>query len=101
MPKLMKISALTIAATVLVGTGGAQAGPENFGGNGNAWTNDYGNHYVNNNNGDLRQDWDTGRRAVPGRAAAAQAGNPTTTDSENNVISRPDSTLVDPHKTLR
>lgn len=42
------------------------AAPSNFGGNGNAWTNDYGMHYVNNNNPDLRFDWTTPAKAIPG-----------------------------------
>ena len=37
------------------------AAPANFGGNGEAWTNDYNTslyeHYVNNNNGELRFAW--------------------------------------------
>jgi hypothetical protein len=53
--------------------------------------------YGNTNNPDLRFDTNTGRKAVPGRAAAAQAENDA---DEKSVISRPSSTLVDPHRTL-
>jgi hypothetical protein len=53
--------------------------------------------YRNTNNPDVRFDTNTGRKAVPGRAAAAQAENDA---NERSVISRPDSTLVDPHRTL-
>jgi len=53
--------------------------------------------YGNTNNPDLRFDTNTGRKAVPGRAAAAQAENDA---DEKSVISRPESTLVDPHRTL-
>jgi len=92
----------TVAFSILLVSASASlADPgENFGGNGGAWNNDFGNHYVNEKNPDLRQDWDTGRRAIPGGAAQVQEDNPTTNDSEHNVISRPDSTLVDPHHTL-
>ncbi len=54
----------------------------------------------NVHNNDIRHDWDTGRRAIPGGAAQAQADNPTANDSDNSVISRPSSTLVDPNRTL-
>jgi hypothetical protein len=85
-----------VAASVSV----AAADPgSKFGGKGQGFTNDYGNHYVSTHNPDLRKDWDTGRKAIPGRAAQAQADNPTSNDSTHNVISRPGSTLVDPHHT--
>jgi hypothetical protein len=89
------------ATAILAFTGAAMADPkENFGGQGAAWDNDFDDHYVNTNNPDLRQDWATGRRAIPGDAAQVQDDNPTTNDSDHNVISRPESTLVDPHRTL-
>jgi hypothetical protein len=95
-----RLGILAISA-ILATIGTAVADPrDNFGGNGGAWVNDFDDHYVNTNNPDLRQDWATGRRAVPGGAAQSQADNPTTEDSDHNVISRPESTLVDPHHTL-
>lgn len=58
---------MLMAIFMIVGLVGlVQAAPDNFGGNGNAWTNDYGMHYVNNNNPDLRFDWDNHRMATPG-----------------------------------
>jgi len=50
----------------------AMAAPTDFGGNGefSAWSNDYGQHYVNNNNPDLRMDWTNQRFAVPGQGGA-------------------------------
>jgi hypothetical protein len=54
----------------------ALAGPgENFGGNGLAWTNDFANHYVNNNNPDVRMDWDCHRFAVPGNGGVQANAN--------------------------
>ena len=40
--------------------------PADFGGNGIAWENDYGQYYVNTNNPDLRIDWNNQYFAVPG-----------------------------------
>ena len=34
---------------------------------GGAFVNDYGNHYVNTNNPEVRFDWDNHRMAVPGQ----------------------------------
>ena len=42
------------------------ASPANFSGSGTAWTNDYGQHYVNNNNPEVRMDWANQHFAVPG-----------------------------------
>jgi len=100
----MKISALIAIAAVagfgLTGSAFAQTAVDNFGGNGNAWTEDYDGHFVNNNNPDNRKDLNTGRKAVPGNAAQAQADNPSDNDSAHNVISRPGDTLVDPNRSL-
>ncbi|MBD3679061.1 MAG: hypothetical protein HUJ27_11780 [Rhodobacteraceae bacterium] len=106
----MKLQITTIVATLALSTtmAMAQNAPENFGGQGGAWDQTEVKscfrcrsttpieHYTNANNPDLRMDWETGRRAVPGNAATAQANNGTDNDSLNSVISRPGSTLVSP-----
>lgn len=70
-------------------------GPEkgNFGGNGEAWVNDYGDHYVNTNNPDNRKDWTNHRFAVPGQGGAHANENAA-------VIEWGAGTLVDPHDTM-
>ncbi len=67
--------------------------PDNFGGQGNAWINDYGNHYANQQNPGVRMDWDNHRFAVPGVGGAHA-------DENAAVIAWGDGTLVDPHDTL-
>lgn len=90
---------LAAALSLFVATA-ASAGPAPGGASG-TWVDANSNGiYTNTNNPDLRFDTNTGRKAVPGGAAAAQADNATTSDSDNNVISRPASTLVDPGRTL-
>lgn len=59
---------------------------------GGAWTNDYDMHYVNNNNPDLRFDWDNHRIAVPGNALMHANEN-------SAVMDNGDYSLVDPHDT--
>jgi hypothetical protein len=94
------VCVLTVSAVLgSISVAGA-TGPGDKFGHGKAWHNDGGLHYTNTHNPDLRMDWATGRRAIPGGAAAKQAANPTTKDTDNNVISRPASSLVDPHRTL-
>lgn len=66
--------------------------PENFGGQG-VWDNDYGNHYVNTMNPEVRMDWDNQRFAVPGIGGAYAAESAA-------VMAWGDGTLVDPHGTL-
>ncbi|MBI2029630.1 hypothetical protein HYT02_04395 [Candidatus Gottesmanbacteria bacterium] len=80
----------------------AFAAPANFGGNGKAWTNDYGNHYVNNNNPDVRMDWDCHRKAVPGNGGVNANPNSAVVDW-SFVDSDPSDggeTLVVPHDNL-
>ncbi len=69
------------------------AAPANFGGEGGAFTNDYGNHYVNNNNPEVRFDWDNHRIAVPGEAWEY-------TNSNSAVVDNGGYSLVDPLNTL-
>ena len=64
--------------------------PENFGGNGDAWENDYGNHYVNNHNPENRKDWDSHMFAVPGHGGMHA-------NEHSAVVEWGDGTLVDPH----
>jgi len=70
-------------------------GPENgnFGGNGEAWDNDYGEHYVNVNNGGNRKDWTNHRFAQPGQGGAHANENAA-------VMEWGDGSLVDPHDTM-
>jgi hypothetical protein len=67
--------------------------PENFGGSGSAFVNDYANHYVNSNNGDVRFDWDNHRMAVPGVAYEHA-------DDNSAVVDNGGYSLVDPLGTL-
>lgn len=68
------------------------AAPANFGGgNGNAWFNDDGQHYVNTNNPDLRMDWDNHRFAIPSKAGHHA-------DENAAVQAHGDQTLVVPKK---
>lgn len=67
--------------------------PENFGGNGEAWYNDFNEHYVNTNNSHVRKDWQNHLFAMPARPAGENA-------NENAaVLAHPngEDTLVDPH----
>ena len=89
---MLSTTALLLTAVAAV------AGPP--GGTSGTWDEKTPGIYTNTNNSDLRFDTNTGRKAVPGKAAAAQAANPTDADSDNSVISRPVSTLVDPGRTL-
>ena len=68
--------------------------PVMFGGDGNgAFTNDYANHYVNEQNPDVRFDWDNQRMAVPGDGGSYA-------DENAAVIEWGDGSLVDPRDTL-
>lgn len=68
--------------------------PVMFGGGGNgAFTNDYGNHYVNEHNPNVRFDWDNHRMAVPGVGGSHANEN-------SAIIEWGDGSLVDPHGTL-
>ncbi len=58
-----------------------------------AFTNDYGMHYVNNNNPDVRFDWENHRMAVPGQGGEHANENAA-------VMEWGDGSLVDPHDTL-
>ena len=91
---------LGVATAAVIGCGATLAVAGTPGGNSDTWEETSPGIYTNTNNPDLRFDTNTGRRAVPGQAAAAQAENPTDNDTDNNVISRPSSTLVDPGRTL-
>jgi len=56
-----KILLAVIPVMLLLTASPVMAKPANFGGNGKAWTNDYNtasyDHYVNNNNSELRFAW--------------------------------------------
>ena len=89
---MLSTTALLLTAVAAV------AGPP--GGTSGTWELTGPGHYTNTNNMDLRFDTNNGRKAIPGKAADAHAENPTDADSDNSVISRPASTLVDPGRTL-
>ena len=89
MKRLMVVSLIMLLAVSVT----LAAAPKNFGGNGKAWTNDYGNHYVNNNNPDLRMDWTNHRFAVPGQAYSNANENAAVMDNGGY-------SLVDPHDTM-
>ena len=89
--------AFAIVAPALADTSG------NFGGNGQAWvdTSDESNpiHYTHKN-GAPRMDWDTGRKAIPGNAGAAQDANSGKGAENSAIIYRPgNEDLLDPHDT--
>ena len=88
MKRLMVVSLIMLLAVSVT----LAAAPNNFGGNGKAWTNDYGNHYVNDNNPDVRMDWDNHHFAVPG-----QGGHHA--NSNAAVKAHGDQTLVEPNDT--
>ena len=97
--KIMKIfiTGMVLTAALLTSATPAFAtGPENgnFGGNGNTWTNDYGMHYVNNNNPDVRFDWDNHRFAVPGMGGMHA-------DENSAVMAWGEGSLIDPHDTMQ
>lgn len=71
----------------------AQEGPDDFGGDNGVWVNDFGDHYVNTNNPDVRMDWDNHRFAVPGGGGYHA--------SENSAVEgwTGGGTLVDPQDT--
>ncbi len=83
--------ALMLAVVPAVFATGPTGG--NFGGNGDAWVNDYGDHYVNQNNPGNRKDWTNHRFAQPGQGGAHASDSAA-------VIEWGDGTLVDPHGTL-
>lgn len=70
----------------------AMAYPENFGGNGEAWNNDFGNHYVNTKNPHVRKDWTSHLFAVPGNSGDHANESSAVVDHPNGV-----DTLIDPH----
>jgi Spy/CpxP family protein refolding chaperone len=75
------------------GAAGAAGGPspQNFGGNSPNIVNDYGDHYVNANNPDVRWDWACHQFATPGH------GDDHANQDHSAVIDRPgDSGLVAP-----
>jgi hypothetical protein len=69
--------------------------PLMFGGNsGNgAFYNDYGEHYVNTKNPEVRFDWTNQRMAVPGEGGEHASEN-------SAVIDWGSGSLVDPHDTM-
>ena len=58
-----------------------------------AFENDYGMHYVNVHNPEVRFDWDNHRMAVPGMGGHHA-------DEHAAVMGWGDGSLVDPHNTL-
>lgn len=71
----------------------ADPATDNFGGNGQAWDNDYGDHFENMNNGANRKDWTNHRFAQPGKAWAHANDNAAVMDNGGY-------SLVDPHDTM-
>jgi len=93
--------ATSLAALGLSSAVALAAPPENFGGNGSAWTNDFANHYVNNNNPDVRMDWDCHRFAVPGNGGVNANPNSAVVDwSVDGDPSDGGETLVVPEDNL-
>ena len=89
-------SLLLAAAISVVGVAPAAADsghpmPDNFGGQSPVIVNDYGNHYVNLNNIDVRWDWTCHQFATPGH------GDDNANQVHSAVIDRPgESGLVAP-----
>jgi hypothetical protein len=70
---------------------GGHPTPENFGGRSPVIVNDYGEHYVNSNNTEVRWDWTCHQFATPG------AGDDHANQEHSAVLDRNgDSTLVAP-----
>jgi len=92
---LLVLTVSVFVSAVIMPSIAFATGPEtgNFGGNGEAWYNDYVGHYVNNNNPGNRKDWANHRFAVPGQGGANANENAA-------VIEWGDGTLVDPHDTM-
>jgi hypothetical protein len=90
--KFLMIGAGLICALSSVGVAMADPPPDNFGGNGQAWVNDYGQHYVNVNNPNTRMDWDCHQFAVPGvggahaNGKAAVVNHPDTIDGKGTLV---------------
>lgn len=94
MKKFLVVAVIAVALLVSVLPAFATPPVDNFGGDNGIWVNDYGNHFVNTNNPDVRMDWDNQRFAVPGQGGAHA--------SENSAVRAwsGGGTLVDPHDTL-
>jgi hypothetical protein len=86
------VCVLAAAAMAALGAGAAGASaPDNFGGESPVILNDYGEHYVNLNNPDLRWDWTCHQFATPGH------GDDHANQDHSAVIDRPgESGLVAP-----
>ena len=65
---------------------------ENFGGSGEAWYNDFNEHYVNTKNPHVRKDWRYHLFAVPGKGGDHTNENSAVVDHPNGI-----DTLIDPH----
>ena len=76
---MLRVRLLVVGAGLILALSGAGVAladpPQNFGGNGQAWINDYGQHYVNANNPNTRMDWDCHQFAVPGVGGAHASAN--------------------------
>ena len=96
--KYLIISAVAAGAFAIVVPALADT-PGNFGGNGQAWEQTGDNHYTHKN-GAPRMDWETGRKAIPGNAGAAQDANSGKGAENSAIIYRPgNEDLLDPHDT--
>lgn len=93
------LTAISLATLIAVGAVTGAAAKSSPGGSSGVWTEGDAGIYTNTKNADLRFDTNTGRKAIPGAGAGAQAANPTDAD-ENSVVSRPSSTMVDPARSL-
>ena len=84
------VTALALTAGTALGHTGHPT-PDNFGGNSPNIVNDFGEHYVNVNNPDVRWDWTCHQFAVPGQ------GDENANQDHAAIIDRPgDSGLVAP-----
>ena len=96
----MKKLVFVLASALIAGLAFSDGSPENFGGNGEAFVNDYGEHYINvkgpqeGGQAALRFDWANQRWVIPSDAAGLHAGD------KNPVVERHgDDTLIDPRDT--
>ncbi|MEF3691814.1 MAG: hypothetical protein V3574_02015 [Candidatus Moraniibacteriota bacterium] len=90
---MKKITLLTLIISLLtIFPSLAMAYPENFGGNGDAWNNDFGNHYVNTKNPHVRKDWTNHLFAVPGKSGDHANEGSAVVDHPNGI-----DTLIDPN----
>ena len=92
MKKIIVGSLVVMFVSIFSVTAASAALPENFGGNGDAWVNDFGQHYVNSKNPHVRKDWTNHLFAVPGQGGWNSNENSAILAHPNGIDN-----LVDPH----